>query len=724
MALTYRNRVEYALISQSRGRVVIPEPINFDDGSGNIYERDKESKGFLNLKSNKLEFHNEGYDFITSQLGNKGIAEDVVLEKRAKSDDRLDERWRTFPQTFMDMGECSFKDDRTVSTKATQGGIRKVIDSRQGDDFDIVSTEGMSGDDIGVLKTVNVELDPRDIFLRSVLSVEQDKLVSNIVTGGDNLNARAIPFQVDVNSDSENIQSVFGQDLNAANNEFAAVKAENQGNVFYYISERDRIIRINGKVKFTIDNTHLHAGTCELYLVTYDGGAALNFKTKKLLASLNPNQANAFVDYDFVDEDVTILEGESVAIATLSDTSDGIYYYVQDTEIEITEDSTFSRSNCRAVTPYDMGERLVAAMTGQADSFRSSFLEEGGAHAMKLLTNGFWVRQFPDIVKEGTEEERRIQFQTSWKDFLDHLELLEPIAWWVEVEGNKEVVRVESLKSTQQDFVGVRYGNTTNEKFAYIQASKIKRKVLKKNFYSKIVIGSSEGGDGYEEIFGLQSISGRATYSTINTNNESTYERLTPYALGDIDVEIPRRKPFVDYADTDTKYDETIICLDCKKDSFNYSLKKWQDSFESAPKNIYRPDSAFNLEFSPARLLLNHGFVINVGLYHYPQESMYFSSSNCNSSYSSKMVGEDELKEGSAIPNARLEPPRIRPKSVDFNLKVSQELEDAITGIMADGTPNWHGLVAVDTGQVIEYMRIILVDTNKEGKHKLVEANI
>ena len=39
MAITYRNRVEFALISQSLGRVVIQEPIKFDEGSGNILRK-------------------------------------------------------------------------------------------------------------------------------------------------------------------------------------------------------------------------------------------------------------------------------------------------------------------------------------------------------------------------------------------------------------------------------------------------------------------------------------------------------------------------------------------------------------------------------------------------------------------------------------------------------------------------------------------------------------
>jgi hypothetical protein len=81
------------------------------------------------------------------------------------------------------------------------------------------------------------------------------------------------------------------------------------------------------------------------------------------------------------------------------------------------------------------------------------------------------------------------------------------------------------------------------------------------------------------------------------------------------------------------------------------------------------------------------------------------------------------LREDSPIPHSRLDAPKIRPVSVDFDLEVSDELEELIVSD-TDGIPNWFGTVAVDTGDGIEYFRLVKVDTNKEGKHKLVEAYI
>ena len=134
-----------------------------------FYERDSDAKGFLNSRSSSLEFVGKGRDFLLTQLSQKGIAEDVVLEKRAKTLTTLDERWRTFPKSYVSMADLSEKDDLTVKSKSGEGGIKKIVDSRKSDEFDIVSSEAMNGADIGSLDTVNVQLDPREIFLRSVI---------------------------------------------------------------------------------------------------------------------------------------------------------------------------------------------------------------------------------------------------------------------------------------------------------------------------------------------------------------------------------------------------------------------------------------------------------------------------------------------------------------------------------------------------------------------------
>ncbi len=714
-----RNNVEFALISQSRGRVVIPEPINFEDGNGNIYERDSESKGFLKTKSNSLEFHGEGADFLIAQSATKGISEDILLQRRLKSQYRLDERWETVSETYLS-GINEYDESRSqtvVTTESALGGIYAEIESKIDEELDIKSNISITGDDIGELETVDLTVTGREVFLESKLSVLDGTVID--VIEDDGLNARCIPFQVDINSDQENITNVFGNQLSAAGGNYTDLSADKSANCFYTVSEQDKLITLNGKVKVRILDEA--AGFASMDLIFYEDGADLKYSNdRKVNLGVTVVSENQTMEYTFVNYEIEVLKGDSITIGLLSDVAfNDFKYEILETSITITEDSYFKPTTCKCVTPKAMGERLVSMITGKKNIFRSSLFDDGGKYENHLISYGFYIRQFPDIVNEGTDEERSIPFNTSLKEFLENWDAIDPIAYWVEKEGNYEVFRVESLKYTQQNFVGIKYGITKN-KFDYITAQKVKRSDLEDNYYSALEFGSSEGGSGYEEVYGLQSISGLASWTTYNTGN-SVYSKVSPWALGDVDVELPRRKQFEDYPETDTKYDEVKNVIVCKNVNGSYYVKKWQDDFEEAPKNIYRPNSAFNLTLTPLDFLYNHGFVINVGLYHNSGEAIRGYSSNCNGSFTSKKIGGIELVQKEEIPHSRLEKPRVKPRSVDFNLPVDLEIEQQITG-STNGIPNWFGLVAVQTKNGVEYMRLVKVDTNKEGSHKLVEA--
>lgn len=723
--------VQYYLISESQGTVATPEPINFNDGNGNIYERDEKSRGFLSTKTNTLKFHNEGADMLLTQAHTKGIAEDVILRRVIKSDDRIDERKEVLSNDFLDIRTLTIDEKASggiiASAKVGQGGLKLLIDSKAKDEIDLTSLMDIEGNTVDALSTSLIELPPREVFLRSVLVVEDGTEVSAIVGGGpfpDQLNARCFPFLWEVNSDSGNITNVLGDQLNAANDAYDTLRLGNIGNCFVTIAEQDKLIILNGTVRATINRAE--QGTCTLDVVVYENGSDFTVKSVTQLDSIDPSILGNVIEYTFVDYEIPLSKGDSLTIGLLSDTQDGIGYTMTDCRLEITEDSTFPITEARCLTYKQAINRLLYLITGRKDVLISDLLTTGEL-SEDVITEGYWIRGFPDTIIGEDDEERKIQFTLSLDKIIEHIEAVRPIAWGVKFIGDKEYMWLEELEATQQNFIGIRFANTvTNfstgkKSLQYVEASKVKRSLLSKNFYSKIEIGSSKGGDGYEEVFGLQSVSGKAEFSTINKNGENTYKRLSPFRLGDIDVELARRKPYDENAELDTKYDSDIMCIRAKKLGARFTPKKWQDIYEEAPQNIYRPDSAYNLDLTPARLLLNHSFVINVGLYHYPSANIVFSSSNCNSSLVTKKAGEDYLYEDGLIAHSRLDSPRVSPWKVECSAKVSREIEKNIAGEV-EGTENWQGLVAIQIGNQVEYFRLVKSDVNKEGKHIFVES--
>lgn len=724
-AIKHKNNVEYYLSSSSQERTRIPEPVNYLKGNRNKYKRDDKSKGFLTVRTNDLQFTGEGSEFLIKQFYTRGAAEDVLLEKEIKSENRVDEAWRSTVPVYMSILDLEFEEKfgapPVAKSKAVEGGLKALIDKRSSDVIDITNTTDYLGNEIPELETETISLPSREIFLRSVLNVDEDVEIGAIVSGGDRLNARCFPFQVETNSDRQNIDYVLGDKLSAANNNYANLSNDKIGNCFITSADTEKRIKINGKVKATIITANAPTGPNHMDIVIYSGGDDFVFSRAIRLVDFNPANNGEIIEFDFNDYPLEIAQGESVTIGLLSDTQDGIRYRVNETEIVITEDSVFPESISKAITYKQALNRLIYIITGVNNLVFSELLETGEL-SEDLIVNGYWVRGFPNVVNEGSDEERKIPFNVSVKQVLDHIEALSTKAWWVEKRDQKEVFRVELYSYTQQNF-DIVFGETLeNGTPVYTPVSQIKRKAIKKNFYSTIETGSEKGGDDYEEVIGLRSICGKATYSTINRNNDEVYSKLSPFRLSDIDIEIPRRLPYSLYPEEDTRYDSDVMCIRSKKVNGSYFVKGWQDIFESAPKGIYRPDSAYNLDLSPAQLLLKHGANISSAVYHYPEDSIIFLSSNCNSAYTTKKSGEEILVENNKIAHTKLKRATVKPSSVSLIGSLSQELEDKITSLNNSGVPNWFGRLAVDTGEQIEYFRIQEIDPNDEGKHKFIEA--
>lgn len=726
----WSDTVRYYFNSSQLGRVLVPEPRNYKDGNGATYTRDSDSKGIMRVNSNELEFFGEGYDYLMRINTIYGVVPDVRVDKWVKDEKRLDQRWTYIGSFGLDITSLIFNNDnRTVKASYTNGGLADKLDSRISDDYDLIETTGgTDGVDIGELETVICSLPGKAIFLESQLSIDEGVEVRTPVSTSFDPAVRAVPFQIVTNSDGEafnndtdNIYNTTYLPLGYAGNTFVNGQ---QGGITYLNSERDRNLNLKGRINFKLDPQKYHIGTLILGIVKYNNGLELDFKEFIEFESIVTTGAQDGIDYSFDLPDFEVLEGESFTFAYVSATLDGIgVFYQEGNYLQIIDEQPAPATTTRALTYYQILDRLMARAFGKVGLIDSELLTTGEIKDT-LKTNGFFIRQFPDVVNEGTDEERRIQFITSIKDQLDALNAILPIAYWVTTKGDKEVLRVERLDYTQQGFTGIHYGEKkANGRIEYIPAKEMTRTVLPDNYYSSSQIGSTTTGSNYDDFFGLTSFNGNATYNYINDSKGSPYIATTSDRTGDLDIEIIRRKPYDKFKDTDTSMDEDIFFIDAKKVSTGYyTPRTWEDDFEEKPLNVYSPETAFNFRYSPARLLLNHSYVLMAGLYHYPLDYARFSSSNCNSSLITKVIGEEELKEGQSIQHTRFTQNRIIPMMAEFTMPVSYEIEQQINGFQSDGTPNWFGRVAVMVDGNIEYFRMIDIDTNKEGSHKMVES--
>ena len=696
--------VRYRLYSLEKGYMDIPEPVNYDKGNKDVVERNKDSKQFEFSKSAAIELYGDSFNYLVSLQGVYGIIPDLRLIESRKDELRLDQRWKVVSDVGLDLGTTDFDYSRkTVKIQSQKGGLMQIIDARFDDEYDV--NEG--------IERISVRLDSRKIFRRSRLFVDDGEEVFAVVSGNDGLNARAIPFKIDYSSDQENIQNVIDRNLNANNGNYT--NAINVGALFFLVADRDKTIKLNGSVNTKITVRNL--GSFSLDLIRFKTDDLLFEEVIERLDTCNPSIIGDICSFHFIDYEVQLNKGDSLAISTLSDTVDGIRYEVFNTSIIIEEDSTYPVTYTDAVKVSVLMERLLLEATEKENVFYSELFGIGGKYENLLITHGTWLRNMPRIINEGKDDERIIQANLSLKKLIEGLNLPEPLMYGTKKIENKETFYLEKEKDSQRNFISIKLGETRDQ-FTLIPVDKEIRKVIPNNFYSSINIGSTKTGSDYGEVNNLYSICGNAKWNTINNTKKSEYKATTDFRTGSVDVELTRQKQYYENPDLDSDYDNDWFLLDCKFNGVEFELKKWQDFYDEIPTNVYDAESEYNWSFTPYELLLGHGWKINSGLQHYTAKALKFISSNCGSN-----LITDNFQHDQPIPHTILQKPTYNNMSINFNLQVNQEIAQLLRG-QTNGIDNKFGLVEFLSDGFIQYGRLIKVDENKEGKFELIEAYV
>ena len=196
--------------------------------------------------------------------------------------------------------------------------------------------------------------------------------------------------------------------------------------------------------------------------------------------------------------------------------------------------------------------------------------------------------------------------------------------------------------------------------------------------------------------------------------------------MDSVGYETIRRKQFIDYPTQDTDRDEDIWMHWAKKVAGGYTHKLWDSDFDEAPKNIFSPETAWNLYFSPFnRAFYGHGYSINRCLYYYPSKLLKFNPSNANANMST-VVGGQTLKENGSVEIGNLEQPLIEPLLYTITSKLTQEILDSLSGtteINGKFVYNYFGLVKFVYRSKTYYGRLIKIETDEQTKIELISIH-
>lgn len=729
-----RNRsVRYELFSNALGPLVLKQvPKGYRSDTRSI-ARDDKSRGFDNKISIDLEFYGDGADYLTTVATQYGISEKVLLTKWVRDATSMDERWKFRYTQKIDMSKYKLiSRTNAVTVGATEGGLKDEINTRQTDTYDLLDRTSADGLDIGGITTYTFQPVPRGIYTDSLLKNNTRGRYpinsGNNLTGNLNI-VRTIPNEIVYNTMDRDVQQAWLEDASYDDKQHPNQnQIVNSGNLCYYQGEIDRSLRVKVKLKFTIEevdakNTSGETLKVEIPITTvneqyYD----ILFGSIELLSISDPasNIGNEYtVDYDQV---IKVYNNQSIGVvfnteAVVASGQFNVVLSVSESKINIIDNTIYEVTKSRCMRPFDLFERIIAKITGTRNLFKSNLFGEGGEYQHMVVDNGFWARGFPDVYEDEEGNNKRIQFNTSFKDAFESFNYLEPLAWWIEVDGDKEVVRIEKATYTMKNFVGVVIDSADN----------IEHEISSKDHFSNIEIGHKKSVE-YEEVNGLEEPNGKSEFTTHIVANHSKYTAVSEYRIDPIGYELTRRRQFIYFPHEDTNFDDHIWIHDAKftgPDFYTHNLWDDLDSegvafFEYAPKGIYDPETAWNLRLSPVnRLFYGHGYSIKRGLYHYRNALVRFNSSNANQNMITKRTGGLELAENGSIQVSDIDKPKVEASRVNFSFRVTQALEEQFLGyteISGELVPNIFGLIEfVENGEK-KYVRLIKLDSSEEGK--------
>lgn len=742
---TYKDRVRYRLEHEQMHSLTITDPIGWNDDDKE-WSRVNDYKGIVAKFSNSLKFVEDAAEYITLVLELYGPNAKIRCTKEV-SDHKTDVLKLSY-YGYLDLLTYLYEDG-DVSVKMNSSGIVETLKSREDEKIEIEREETLDGSPMDPIETDVLELPGRRIFLYSEGSIDSTNnsidvtVASNV---GDTVNkVGGIPLKIDINSHEGILKTVTPQITTQED-------VGDLGMMFLYDMDRDRTFDIDINFDFDVFfQQYENVQWCfyKVCLTVYENGFNFNVKNRIVLDELNSGfdpsnpqslpanfdlplpQFTKNVNGSYSNSNFTLLQGESASFEVylkadlFDDNNAGVRAYarnITDVDFSLEEDSIFESSTTKVMLAHKLLDRILHTILDRKKILHSRALgtvdlgyEKEGFAALTGFAHGMWIRKF-DRYPEN-EDNKYIKLSTSFKEIVDFLKTAWGLDVGIETNGYHERIVIEDERYFFNNNVLIRLPNVV---------SKIKRTVAKEYLNTNIQIGYAKAGE-YEEAMGLDEFNTTSTFITAIKVGKQQFNMVCTVRPDAYGVEFTRRKPKDSFPTTDTKQDSTIFAFDMKRFYNTFKVRKWQDDFEEEPQNVFSPETAYNLRWSPKNsLFYRHGWKLAAGLLSYPMDYLRFGTSTANSKLITKLIGMGALQEDEPVLNSTLERARFKPEWVEFQHEVSQELLQQIEGktnILGREIPNFYGLVEYRINEsTFERGFLFNLKPNKEGNWKILRA--
>lgn len=735
--MSYQKR-EYKLINQDTNQELIlngvganNEPKNWDNADFTIKKSTKNFSTKTELSKN-LEFTGNGAKFLIDAYNNRGVEARVKMYEY-RFNPNTDARY------IFTIGDFDFTkysvEKNLVKVPFQTAGLNTLLSSKNTDKFELNRTTDINGNEIEPLDTNTFAVINRPLDLKSLLETGEDDRESNFLiknNESNNYNYGIVSYPMDIIYESDDkitsvVQSVASE---GGGDDFDFFIYGSRASMLYYNNDIRKTLNIKLEdisfdYRLYIPQTFPNVvWSVFLGIAKFKGGDAplivvtdtdYFYEVEELTPYLtNGNWSSFSFSKEF---DITLEKGESLQYGIFVKTLGLISGNVADSflrntygKIRFQEYSVRNDLSRRAKFAFnkDVGRSLMGIINGDKDTYKSEFFESG-EFKLTGITTGKLIRGFEDD-----------PITTSFKEFIDNCNSLYNMSYDIEIIDGKETLVHEPLKYFFRPEHVIELTEQVND---------VKRSIATEFIYSTIKSGYKKpsGDNLYEEVNGLNEFNTSNEYTTPITRLVNEYDIESPYRADSEGKELTLRKSIKLFPTEDYRTDKTIFNLDLKDVGTNiYEERTWKDDFEESPKNVFNPDTATGLRFTPFRNLKRHFWFLNSAFTKFTEEYIRYSNTRGNSELITKKVGEPEYKENGNYQISSLENAIFVSEWIEFTYKVDFKLMDAIRGhqvVNGRKIPNtYYKIKFINEYNQPEYGYLFELKPNKEGKWKLLKA--
>lgn len=644
---------------------------NWQDVKPSIVRNDT-YRGVFQTMTSTLEFTGVIRDLIIRTIDSYGYDAEIFLTIEIGNNNRERSSFEVFEGMEEMKAELSDIDitELAVSLNFVESGFVSDMLNREDVKVNLDVTETIDGDALPAYSDIlkPIYLHDRKLIFNSILeNNELDKTYSTIAGGTDYI----IPLNITYRSD-DNFKNVIDQTPFPTTPIIGEI-FDNDLVSFYLNSDKARVLDLSIEIDLTLSSgitppifdPTTYAWAFRLWRKRAGEWSSLDTITSSVSAGGSYPDLIDSISIDVVEsyyKQIEIEEGDSYALSLLTFNVSGtdpreLNILTRNFSLFGTSLESFEFTLSQCIRPFELFERLIHIITGEAGSFYSEYFgrtdlgyQQDGHGCNLAVLNGLMLRNFP--IDKG-------KFNTSLKEAFEAFSKERNLVGTIETINNKKVFRIEPYADVYKENVVLKLGSV----------SEVSRSIDYEKIFTEIKVGGKD--EEYEEVNGLYSFNGEFTFATPLKTSASILKLIGPYRKDDIGIELTRRQQYSLDPGKDYRADEDIFIIDSFF-SLNFPflipvpftggllIASRAQGYESID-GIFEPSRAYNLNLSPGRQLRHWGNIITSGLLQKSDKNLKFTKGAKNQDLISKKIGEDEIVEASDIFIQILDNPVILP---------------------------------------------------------------